>query len=611
MASPTPASASTAFDALLQRLEDGEIATLSPAQVQQRLDRLAQLLPRGDAARELHYLALRCGWGYDGNLHAQLAAAEDGLARAAAADDAAALARFHYCRAAVREQRGSPAQVMADYEAGMAAARRAEDRRLLADGLASRGGMHSLLGEQARAVLDLLAAQRLYASAGFRTDAESMLLDLAITYRRMGEQDQALDYLRQSEAFASQRGDWNLLIGSLLQQGYLAEDQNRTDDALNLYGRVLALGRKHASRYDIASAHLAMAWPRILRGEHRRALQLLDAAQAGFDTLGDRSNQGMIALRRGQAHAGLGEHAQALADYQRAAAALQHGDNPRYLAMLYRARARSLQALGRADAALADLERYIDTHERLAAAERSQQGQLLRYQFDSDRRDLENKRLASETALRERQLQALLQARRWQWAAMGLGGALLLLLGALIMRQLVRMQRLHEMASTDPLTGVANRRSIEQLGAAALARARALQQPLCVLVLDVDHFKQVNDRHGHLSGDQVLARITRACRDALRHFDLLGRTGGEEFLVLLPNTRRAQAQPIAERLRAAIAAIDLTDIAAGLTVTASIGLAELQPADADLRDLVARADAALYRAKGQGRDRVEADAVPA
>ena len=182
---------------------------------------------------------------------------------------------------------------------------------------------------------------------------------------------------------------------------------------------------------------------------------------------------------------------------------------------------------------------------------------------------------------------------------------LLLLLGALVVRQLVRMRRLHEIATTDPLTGVANRRSIEQLGAKAIAGARAAGQPLCALVLDLDHFKAVNDTHGHPCGDKVLARMAHACRDALRHFDLLGRTGGEEFLVLLPDTRMDQAWPIARRLCATVAAIDFDDLASGLRITVSIGMAELRSADASLHDLVARADSALYQAKGNGRNRIE------
>src|SRR5690606_1906441 len=255
----------------------------------------------------------------------------------------------------------------------------------------------------------------------------------------------------------------------------------------------------------------------------------------------------------------------------------------------------------------ADLERYIEATESLASAERSQRAELLRYQFEDNHARMENERLASEQAFRERQLQALLQARRWQLTAMALAGILLLLLGGLVVRQLTRMRRLREMAATDPLTGVANRRSIEQHGEEAIARARASGLPLCALALDVDHFKTVNDNHGHPCGDLVLARIAHACRDALRHFDMLGRTGGEEFLVLLPDTRLERALSIAERLRTAVAAVDFGDIADGLKVTVSIGVAELRDSDGGLRELFGRADSALYRAKGNGRNRVEAD----
>jgi diguanylate cyclase (GGDEF)-like protein len=388
------------------------------------------------------------------------------------------------------------------------------------------------------------------------------------------------------------------------------DDRHRKDaqgDALGIYRRALALAREHDSAYDIASVHLAMAWPYTLRKDFERALRLVQLAQSEFAALNDTSSDDMLALRMGQAHAGLGRHAQALADYGRAVVALERTDNRRYLALLYRARADSEKALGRDAAAAADLERYIEATETLASAERNQRAELLRYQFEDNHARMENERLASEQALRERQLQALLQARRWQWTAMALAGILLLLLGGLVVRQLTRMRRLREMAATDPLTGVANRRSIEQHGDEAIARARASGLPLCALALDVDHFKTINDNHGHPCGDQVLARIAVACRDALRHFDLLGRTGGEEFLVLLPDTRLERALSIAERLRSTVEALDFSDIADGLATTISIGVVELRAGDAGLQELVGRADSALYRAKGNGRNRVEVD----
>src|SRR5690606_36115549 len=228
-------------------------------------------------------------------------------------------------------------------------------------------------------------------------------------------------------------------------------------------------------------------------------------------------------------------------------------------------------------------------------------------QFESDRRDLENTRLANETALRERQVGALLEARRWQWTAVVLAAVLVVLLVALVARQLQRMRRLRELAATDPLTGVANRRSIERFGEEAIAAAREAGDPLCVLLLDIDHFKQVNDRFGHLTGDQVLARIAAACSGALRQQDRLGRIGGEEFLVLLPQTGMAQARQVAERIRGAVEVLAFEDVDPSLRLSISIGISELGD-EASLRELCARADSALYAAKDSGRNRIVAAA---
>jgi diguanylate cyclase (GGDEF)-like protein len=594
------------FDAAFRRLDDGGIATLDTGQVARQLRVLQRLVPPGDTGRELLYRALRCSWGFPDDPRAALAFAEDGLRRALRARDEAAQVRFHYCLAGYREQVATALQALADYEAGIALARKLGDDRLLAEGLAARGNVQSLLGEQGRAVLDFLAAQRRYERAGRHNDAESNLLNLAVAYRRMGDSGKALDYLRQSEAFATRIGDWNTLTVTLMQLGYLHEDQGRAEDALASYRRVLALARKQSSGYDLASAHLGMAYSYILQRQYPRALRALEQAQAEFTAVGDHSNQDMLDLRRGQAHAGLGQHAQALADYARAATVLERDGNLRYRSMLYRARAASHQALGQAEPALADLQRYIETSQALERRNRSQQTELLRHQFDAARRDLENHRLVTEQSLRERQLAALLKARRWQRAAIVLAGLLVVVLGALVARQFVRMRGLRELAATDPLTGLANRRSIERLGNDAVARARAAGEPLATLTFDVDHFKAINDGYGHLAGDQVLARLARLCQHALRQFDLLGRIGGEEFLAVLPNTPAVLALQIAERLRAVVATANLDDIAPGLKVTISIGIAELHPVDTDLQPLMRRADSAMYRAKANGRDRVEA-----
>jgi two-component system cell cycle response regulator len=166
------------------------------------------------------------------------------------------------------------------------------------------------------------------------------------------------------------------------------------------------------------------------------------------------------------------------------------------------------------------------------------------------------------------------------------------------------------MALQDELTGLANRRGLQQTLAEEVARALRHGRPLSILMADVDHFKTINDTYGHRVGDEVLREIARLLADNLRSIDKAARYGGEELLVVLPETPAAEAKQVAERVRAAVAdhdfMVELTEEAGGrcLRLTASVGIASV-PRDADNPDkLVAIADRALYDAKHQGRNRV-------
>ncbi|TJZ71678.1 sensor domain-containing diguanylate cyclase [Chitiniphilus eburneus] len=164
--------------------------------------------------------------------------------------------------------------------------------------------------------------------------------------------------------------------------------------------------------------------------------------------------------------------------------------------------------------------------------------------------------------------------------------------------------RLAEMATTDELTGVANRREWQRHSAEAMMLSRRTDEPLSVLMLDLDHFKSVNDTYGHLIGDLVLRAVCRACEGALRATDHFGRWGGEEFVVLLPNTGDIEAAQVAEKLRYAAAATWVDHNERRVQVTISVGVTTLRPNDATLDDLIKRADDALYSAKRAGRNRV-------
>lgn len=163
---------------------------------------------------------------------------------------------------------------------------------------------------------------------------------------------------------------------------------------------------------------------------------------------------------------------------------------------------------------------------------------------------------------------------------------------------------LQQLVDTDALTGAVSRRQTIALAASALKIAQRSEERPSVLMLDVDHFKQVNDQHGHASGDAVLRMIAQRCREQLREGDVIGRIGGEEFMIVLPATDRHTASAVAERLRMVIAAGRVHGEAGiDIQVTVSIGLSRALDGES-LESLMQRADQALYRAKHGGRNRV-------
>lgn len=176
-----------------------------------------------------------------------------------------------------------------------------------------------------------------------------------------------------------------------------------------------------------------------------------------------------------------------------------------------------------------------------------------------------------------------------------------------------RYEDVREMAITDALTGLFNRRGLFQLGEREVTRSQRFQHPLAAVMLDIDHFKIVNDTYGHATGDGVLTVLAACLRGQVRNVDLLARYGGEEFTILLPEIELKKALTAAERVRKAVAGLEIpaSPDSATLKITVSLGVVMLTPETPDLAGLLERADQALYKAKRKGRNRVEAGGKPA
>lgn len=165
------------------------------------------------------------------------------------------------------------------------------------------------------------------------------------------------------------------------------------------------------------------------------------------------------------------------------------------------------------------------------------------------------------------------------------------------------LERERKLASTDPLTGIGNRRRFFELAEHSMAEATRYIMPMTVMLFDIDHFKKINDAHGHIVGDECLQRVAISARSEFRQADILGRYGGDEFIALMPRTGAEDAMRIAERIIERVRTESLKKSPSNLQISLSMGLASFPNDARDLETLIDCADRALYRAKQAGRGR--------
>ncbi|MEU8801396.1 GGDEF domain-containing protein [Spirillospora sp. NPDC048819] len=194
-------------------------------------------------------------------------------------------------------------------------------------------------------------------------------------------------------------------------------------------------------------------------------------------------------------------------------------------------------------------------------------------------------------------------------SALSLGLLLLALPPVMLLQRSLMHQQLQAAARTDAKTGLLNAAAWQREADTELSRAQRTHDAVALLLIDIDHFKRVNDTHGHLMGDQVLVGVASTLCHQLRDYDVVGRFGGEEFVVLLPGADTVEACRVAERLRGRVRRLAVPAEEGTVTVTVSVGVALFRTHGQDLLELLAAADLALYRAKSSGRDRVCLPAV--
>ncbi|EHR41571.1 sensor domain-containing diguanylate cyclase [Alishewanella jeotgali] len=299
-----------------------------------------------------------------------------------------------------------------------------------------------------------------------------------------------------------------------------------------------------------------------------------------------------------------GELAAASELAQRAEQSLPGDRNDPAVLSTYRVLTLLAQAERNFDNLLRYSEKRRDTELAIAREKASQQ---LAYQLASGEARLKEQRIQlldkdNELLTLERNLYQ--QQAENRYLMLLLIGSLSLILGLLTYRGLTRSKRYRKMAEFDQLTGISNRYHFTEQAQREIAHCIRAQRPVALILFDLDHFKQINDRFGHAAGDWTLQQVVLSCRNFIRHSDIFGRIGGEEFVILLTDCTAEQAVMLADICRTALADIDTSGYQPKFKVTASFGISDSQQAGYDLSALLAAADAAMYQAKQQGRNQV-------
>jgi len=576
--------------------------------IEQLRERIGRLQRDGDAyppSLQMRIRRLAC-WAQSADdmqaSRSAIANADRALTQAHQQKDGAAVADLTICRGWFNQLLGEVAQARRDYDEGLRLAGEAAEPTLEALALARRGAMLSFQGESGRGLVDLTKAHGIYERLGLVTQYHQVQLEIAAAFRRMGLYAEAFATLNRLRQLFAKNHD-ELDVGRLSEQLALVYLQTgRYQEARAELERSISCCLQPKYRIEHADRQVMLAEAMLALEHPEQARRLLDQARKVLSPEVDPILYAYLELVLAKLRLKEREPAAVLSSLARIEPILKAEGHVRYTMELYEMRSRALELQGNYPAALVALRDHQAQEQRLDQLQREQSTAWVRGEFELARQEGENKRLRIEQQLQQQELERVKERRFWLLVVMVLcGGLALLTMGWLLEHN----RRMHRLAFTDELTGINNRRRVLRHGSDMFALARRQGTPCCLLVFDIDHFKRINDTLGHHQGDRVLQWVSRAADRQLRRQDQLGRIGGEEFLLLLPDTSLEEARRVAERIRHMVANRALPGMSHPVTI--SIGCACLRDDDRDLAALIQRADSALYRAKGAGRNRVETD----
>jgi diguanylate cyclase (GGDEF)-like protein len=472
--------------------------------------------------------------------------------------------------------------------------------------LRDRGWLNFRDGNPDQALDDLLRAYALLRRHASREETMVAAGRLSMAQFSVRDYPQALALVDETIVFFREQKAPVRLATALDRRSAILKAAGRLDEALAAAEEALHIHEGINDRVGTGLSQMRMCGVLIERNALKEAGEWCDRAELTLSqTSGmDDNDYRTLAALRGRLFLALGRSKEAVAQFDRAIApgGAQPADD---IAELYELRSRAHAAVGNYPAAFNDQGEYLRRVREQGTLDRIREVAQLRVQFENDQEKQKIELLEKDKKLAEEQINS--QRRTTQLMAIaGLAGLVTaLFLGYALFSNRRHRAELIRLAERDELTGLLNRRAIVRKAVEFLSRAREAKGTLIIGLIDLDHFKSVNDRFGHAVGDQLLQRLAIAMRTALHTREVFGRYGGEEFLVLFPDMNMEQARQSAERLRSTLRDQPLHIDDEDVMVTLSFGLSSYESGDVLFDQVARRADIALYVAKTQGRDRVE------
>jgi diguanylate cyclase (GGDEF)-like protein len=506
------------------------------------------------------------------------------------------------CQGLILETVGDNTQAREYYEQAVRVATETADNEMLGAALFSRGYLLGLQGQYSAALVDLKRAQSVYEELELPHHALTALNGIAIMYSRMGDYAQASDmYARalKAQRDAGMRREQGVTLHNL---GRAHESMQQWDAALKAFEESLEISRELKYARGEAYALSGIAAVANGKGDAQGALATLERAAALQRETPDARLNARIQLARGIALHQLRRLPQSAAALQQAVEIFLHADSRSELRATYAELASVQSEMGNWREAYNNLSLAQQSAERLFRNQIDERFATLRVEFDTAAKEKENVLLLRENEANQEALEQGRRARRLQAAVIALTVVLVALLATLAVHQWRTTRRMHALAMTDELTGVPNRRAVIGRLEPLLAQP---SETCAMLIIDIDHFKSINDQHGHPEGDEALKLVARQLCADVQEPSFIGRLGGEEFVVVIPGADVDEARRIAERFRERVMTLDTRRWFENRRITVSIGLTVAKSAGDTPSSMLQRADAALYEAKRAGRNCVK------